>query len=177
MHQRALKFFKKTKKKKKFKMMQAPGLKVDPNDSPAHVIPPVRTQQDATVDKEMIRRKAWEIGKSPMSNIWLSMLMLYLSGDVLSVMSIMICAVMISGPVKSLMAYRNSFAWFEQHLGPDDASLRRSKLVYLAINLVVFSVAIYKIAALGVLPITRRDVMGWLSVYTTQGEAVFVKSE
>jgi hypothetical protein len=121
-----------------------------------------------------MRNKAWEIGKSPLSNVLYSLVMLYFSGSHLSLMSLMLCFMMLAGPVKAFLAYRSTFAPFDQAL-KRDATLLRSKAVFLLINSGVFAIAIWKTWQLGILPITAADWMRYAPVFTTTTEVDFTE--
>ncbi len=114
------------------------------------------------------------MGKSPFSNVFSSLLMMYFSGSHLSLMSLMLCLMMLMGPVKSFLSFRSTFAPFDQALR-SDAVLLRSKAVFLLINGAVFSIALWKIWQLGVLPITPADLMRYAPPLTSSAEILFVK--
>ena len=125
----------------------------------------------AAVDKELMRRKVWELGKSPFSNIFSTLLMLYFSGDHLSIMSLMLCAMMVSGPLRAFLSFKATFQPYDEALGSGDPVVRKSKLVFVGINLAVLAVAVWKIGRLGILPFTEADALRHLPVWSADGHA------
>ncbi len=61
---------------------------------------PVRPQVDAAALKRLMQHRAWQMGKSPIQSIFSSLLMLYFSGNQLSLMSLMLCFMLVTGPIK-----------------------------------------------------------------------------
>jgi hypothetical protein len=120
--------------------------------------------------------KVWELGKSPASNIFSTLLMLYFSGSQLSLMSLMLVGLMLMAPIKSFLNFGKSFAYFDQHL-EKDITVVKSKLLYIGINLAILAVAIYKINQIGLLPFSDDDFSRYWAPYTpseTGGEFVIV---
>lgn len=158
-----------------------PGYDFKPQEdnfvSPSSSSPAQRQKQaPGEVDLVLLKRKAWEHGKSPLSNIFSTLLMMYFAGSHLSIVSLMLCAVMISGPIKSLMSFKSSFKIFDDALlGKDETILFSAKAVYLLINAAVLAVAIWKIGQLGLLPFTEADYLRSMPVYTSDKLVKFVK--
>jgi len=111
---------------------------------------------DAAVDPNIVRRKAWELGKSPLGSVITTLLLMYFAGSTLSIMSLMMCGMMILSPIRSLMALEATFRPFDELLRGDPAVFR-SKCVFVSIHLFVLLAALYKFAQLGVLPVTAAD--------------------
>ena len=107
------------------------------------------------------------------SNIFSTLLMLYFAGSHLSIMSVMLCAIMVSGPVKAFLGFRSSFKVFDDALPPNDPMLRQSKIVYLLINAGVLAIGVWKIGQLGILPFTEADYLRSSPVFTSDGAVPF----
>ena len=145
---------------------------------------PVRPQVDAAALKRLMQHRAWQMGKSPIQSIFSSLLMLYFSGNQLSLMSLMLCFMLVTGPIKGecvktirlglrergtkkkkkkkkkkgFLSFRESFGPFETVLA-GDSKLMQAKLLYLSVHVAVFAVAIWKTWQLGILPITAADLI------------------
>lgn len=142
-----------------------------------------RRASSSSVDSEAMRRRmwqhrAWQLGKSPIQSVFYSLLMLYFAGSHLSLMSLMLTFMLLSGPIKGagkkevvgtlkpkatgLIEFRRAFEPFEEAI-PGDATLRRAKVLYLTIYGAVFLVALWKTWQLGVFPITPADLVRFRS--------------
>ena len=117
------------------------------------------------VDKDILRKKVWEVAKSPLGNIVSTLIMLYLSGDALSIMTIMLCVMMISGPVKSFMSFGRSFTYFDEHLKGDQVVLQ-AKVVYLLINTGILGIGLWKFWKIGILPFSEADLLRFAPAYS-----------
>ena len=117
--------------------------------------------------RALLRAQVWQLGKSPLSSVFSSLVMMYLSGSHLSIMSLMLCVMMLSSPLKALFAFRSSFAPFDAQLPAGDSAVLRSKLVYVAVNGAVLCVAVWKTLQLGILPLTPEDWLRYAPALTT----------
>lgn len=136
----------------------------------------VAPKSAVSLDKELMRRQVWDFGKSPFSNIFSTLIMLYFAGNALSIVSLMLCGVMVSGPIKAFLGFSSSFKVFEDSLGRQDAALIKAKVVFILINLAILAVGTWKISMLGILPFTSADVLRSLPIYSTEGLAEFYKA-
>lgn len=124
---------------------------------PAFVARRSRAQEmDRASKQRVLRYQVAQLGKQPLQSIFSSLLMLYFSGSHLSLMSLMLCFMLLSGPLKGFLSFRESFAPFEEEL-KGDAALARAKVTFLFIHGAVFCVAAWKTWQLGILPITAAD--------------------
>jgi len=118
------------------------------------------TRQQRANNSELKVKKAWEVAKSPSKSIFMNLFMAWMSGTSLNIFSIMITLYSFINPVKAILGTQAIFSRFE-----DPAhNLILAKLIYIAINLFMVSVAIYKCWVLGLLPVTISDWVSLLAV-------------
>ena len=135
-----------------------PGYEFDVSDDDYELPKQVQemAKREKKDDKMILRLKVWELGKSPASNILSTLLMMYFSGNILSLMSLMLVGLMLSGPIKSLLNFKRNFEPFDKHLNKEMIVVK-SKLLYILINLAILGTAIYKINKMGLLPFSDDD--------------------
>jgi len=102
-------------------------------------------------------KKAWEVAKGPGKSIFMTAFMLWMAGSGVNIFSIMITLYAIMNPVKAILGTNSMFTKFED----SKHSLILTKLVYIALNLLSVSFAVYKCSSMGLLPTTPSD---WVSV-------------
>jgi len=100
--------------------------------------------------------KVWEAARSPISTIFMTLFMSWMSGSNVNIFSIMITVYSFINPIKAILSVNEVFSRFEDH----NSSLFLPKLTYIGINLVTLSIAVYKCSVLGLLPTTVSD---WIS--------------
>lgn len=83
-----------------------------------------------------------------MSNIFMTGLMLYMSGKSIQIFSMMTLGMALWNPAKAVLGVNSAFRKF--NLPGVDLSL--PKLIYCALQLAVFAMALYKCQVLGFLP-------------------------
>ena len=108
---------------------------------------------------EVLEAKAWNLAKSPSGSIMQSMFMFYMSGSAVSIFTIMITMQFIMNPIKAISGVNLTFQPYEHK----DINLLLPKLAYIAINMVLMAMAIYKFSVLGVIPVTPADWSGIIS--------------
>ena len=108
---------------------------------------------------EVLEAKAWNLAKSPSGSIMQSMFMFYMSGSAVSIFTIMITMQFIMNPIKAISGVNQTFQPYEHK----DINLLLPKLAYIAINMVLMAMAIYKFSVLGVIPVTPADWSGIIS--------------
>ncbi|GAM27545.1 hypothetical protein SAMD00019534_107210 [Acytostelium subglobosum LB1] len=104
----------------------------------------------------LMSKKGWEIAKSPIKGIFMNAFILWMIGSAISIFTMPPVIYMVIGPIKAILQTNAVFSRFEV--------LKREvllmKLTYIAIQLGLLSVALYKCSSMGLLPITQSD---WLS--------------
>ena len=118
----------------------------------------VSASGDATKDEQkelaMVQRRVNDIAYMPGKQLFQQGLMLYMSGSGIHIFSIMMTFMAMMSPVKSLL---NMGATFKQFQGMDKIDLTVPKLTFLALNLVGMGMGMYKLAVMGLLPLTAAD--------------------
>lgn len=104
--------------------------------------------------QQILQTKAWNIAISPASSIFMNFIMFWMVGNSLSIYTLFFVFTMISSQVKNLFGVNDKFREFE---GLKMKELGFYKLIYFAINLVVFGFCCYKLAGMGLLPFNPSD--------------------
>lgn len=123
---------------------------------PKQLFASTSTQDNVSKQKnnaELKSKKAWEVAKTPSKSIFMTAFMLWMSGSGINIFSIMITMYSVMNPVKDIFNVNNVFSKFE------DASvnLLLPKLLYIFINCISLTIALYKCWVLGLLPTTIAD--------------------
>ena len=108
------------------------------------------------------------MGWSPAKNFMMTGLMLWMSGSGVHIFSIMITFYAVYNPAKSACTVNTAFARFAQPnmSGPERASLIQSKCIFVFMNGLAMSGALYKMSLMGLLPTTPSDWVSYLAVPT-----------
>ena len=85
--------------------------------------------------------------------------MFYMSGSNVSMFTIMIVIQFLMNPIKAISGINDAFKPYEHK----DVNLLLPKLAFIGINLGLFGMAIWKLQALGVIPVTPADWSGIIS--------------
>lgn len=104
-------------------------------------------------DTSLIVKKSWDIALQPLKQIPMNLFFMYMAGNSISIIPIMMVSMLFLRPVKALMSIKSKFAIIEG----DQAVLQ--KLTYLAGNLACLALALYKCQSMGLLPTHTSD---WL---------------
>lgn len=92
----------------------------------------------------------------------MNMFMAWMSGSSIGIFSIMVMGYMLYGPLQTIANIGATFKAYED----DGVSLALPKLVFVALNLGVVAVGLYKAHSLGLLQITDSDWAIYLPVKT-----------
>lgn len=113
-----------------------------------------RAVAQAPVDVKAIKlNRAWAVAQSPAKSIFMNMFMAWMSGSSIGIFSIMVMGYMLYGPLQTIASTSATFKAYED----DGVSLALPKLVYIALNLGVVAVGLYKAYSLGLLQISDSD--------------------
>lgn len=86
---------------------------------------------------------------------------MYMTGNTLQIFSVFMVFTLFKTPVLAVLGLQRTFAPFET---PGTAGrLLGVKLVYIACNLLMLALGIWKVNAMGLLPTTRSDWLAWES--------------
>uniref|UniRef100_A0A7S2H7B0 ER membrane protein complex subunit 4 n=1 Tax=Helicotheca tamesis TaxID=374047 RepID=A0A7S2H7B0_9STRA len=106
------------------------------------------------------KAKAMSVATSPGKQMLMNGFMMYMSGKNLNIFSISITSMALMNPLKSIFTMNNTFRPFEDPDGKVD--LQMAKIIFLAMNLVWFSVGLYKMGTMRLLPTTSADWSGYV---------------
>ncbi|GAB0097990.1 ER membrane protein complex subunit 4 [Sergentomyia squamirostris] len=130
---------------------------------------PTVGQSHSEVSKEtdqnhLIIKKSWDIALAPIKQVPMNLLIMYMSGNSISIFPIMMVGMMLIRPIKALFSTGATFKVIEgtQVIG--------QKFVFLLGNLVNMGLALYKCHSMGLLPTHASD---WLAFVEPQSRLEF----
>jgi hypothetical protein len=88
-----------------------------------------------------------------MKNMAMTVFMLWMVGNQLSMWTIMMIIAFASTPIQALLNINKSFEMFEGK----KVNLLMPKLTFFALNMLLFGGVIYKFSIMGILPVTPSD--------------------
>ena len=119
---------------------------------------PQSSSGDATKDTEkelaLVQKRVQDISYSPGKQLFQMGLMLWMSGSGIHIFSIMMTFMAMMSPVRGIM---NMQATFKQFEGMEKVDLAMPKIIFVGLNLVGLSMGMYKLAVMGLLPLTAAD--------------------
>lgn len=95
-------------------------------------------------------KKAWELAIAPAKQLPMNAIGMYMSGNSLQIFSIMMVAMLFKSPIQAIMNIQNVFVRFETP--GTKPNLILVKLVYVATNLMLLALGIWKVNGMGLLP-------------------------
>ncbi|KAI9804547.1 MAG: hypothetical protein M1825_001447 [Sarcosagium campestre] len=104
-------------------------------------------------------KKSWEVALAPAKQLPMNGIMMYMSGNSLQIFSIMMVAMLFTGPLRGLLATNSAFARFETD--GTRARLWGCKAVYVLMQLAALALGVWKVNGMGLLPTTRSDWLAW----------------
>lgn len=112
-----------------------------------------------TDQNHLIIKKSWELALNPIKQVPMNLLIMYMSGNSISIFPIMMVGMMLLRPAKALFATGATFKAMEGH------QLAFQKLAYFFGHLVNMCLALYKCHSMGLLPTHASD---WLAFVEPQ---------
>ena len=103
---------------------------------------------------QILQNKAWQIAISPASSIFMNFFMFWMIGNSLSIYTLFFVFTMISAQIKNLLGTNEKFREFE---GFKMKEITFYKFIYFGINLIVFTFCLYKLAGIGLIPLSPSD--------------------
>ncbi|KAL1956455.1 hypothetical protein VTO42DRAFT_7253 [Malbranchea cinnamomea] len=104
-------------------------------------------------------KKAWEIALSPMKQLPMNAIMMYMTGNSLQIFSIMMVFMLFKGPIQGLLNTNSALAKFETET--TKTKMLGVKLVYMVMQCLLLGLGVWKVNAMGLLPTTRSDWLAW----------------
>ncbi|KAI6173241.1 ER membrane protein complex subunit 4 [Aphelenchoides besseyi] len=115
-----------------------------------------RNQQDQQQRQHLMSRRAWDMALQPVKSLPMNMIMMYMSGNTISIFPIMMVAMMAWRPIKAIMSVNTAFKPLEsEYVG----HLIIHKIIFALGNMAAIALAVYKCHTMGLLPNHASD---WL---------------
>lgn len=112
-------------------------------------------------DMSLIVKKSWDISLAPLKQVPMNLFIMYMAGNSISIIPIMMVSMLLVRPVKALLKF--------PAIEGDQAILQ--KLVYFIGNLASLALALYKCQSMGLLPTHSSD---WLDFLENPKRVEFV---
>ncbi|CAB4031718.1 ER membrane complex subunit 4-like [Paramuricea clavata] len=103
------------------------------------------------IDHNLITKKSWDIAIGPLKQIPMTLFIMYMAGNTISLFPIMMVGMMFLKPVKALFSISSAFATLE---GEQSFLM---KIIYLLGNIALLVIALYKCQSMGLLPTSPSD--------------------
>ncbi|EFA85748.1 DUF1077 family protein [Heterostelium album PN500] len=107
-----------------------------------------------TNNEVLMNKKGWEVAKSPAKSIFMTGFLLWMIGSGISIFTMPVIIYSVINPIKAIFQTNNLFSRFKGN------ETLQMKITYIAIQLGLLAVALYKCSSMGLLPITPSD---WIS--------------
>ncbi|SCU95489.1 LADA_0G15896g1_1 [Lachancea dasiensis] len=106
----------------------------------------------------LVIQKAWEIAFQPARSIPMNMIVSYMSGSSLQIISIMTALMFVSNPIKSIVNIRRTF---KPVLGNSEAQSQvvLAMVMFVVFQIVLMGIGVHKLNSMGLIPNKRSD---WL---------------
>lgn len=127
--------------------------------SPPGYYPAVRqfhNEVNSRRDTSLIIKKSWDVALAPLKQVPMNLFIMYMAGNSISIIPIMMVSMLLIRPVKALMSIKSKFAVIEG----SQAILQ--KIVYLIGHLACLGLALYKCQSMGLLPTHSSDWLDFL---------------
>lgn len=109
-----------------------------------------------------IQRRINDIQFGPVKSLPMTLFMLWMVGNEISLFSIMFVGMAITNPISALMNTGGTFEQFAEVVREDptlSSSITQGKLIYAACCLAAFVVGLMKLAWMGLMPVSASDWM------------------
>jgi len=101
-------------------------------------------------DMTILAKKSWDMALGPLKQIPMNLFIMYMAGNSISIIPIMMVSMLLVRPIKALMAVKSIEGQLAQ------------KLVYVFGNLSCLALALYKCQSMGLLPTHSSDWLDFL---------------
>lgn len=89
----------------------------------------------------------------------MNLIMSYMSGNSLQLMSMMMTLTLFTGPLKAIFSIGTTFQGLETEKTKQDVLLAKATFIFL--QLVVIAIGVYKLNSMGLIPNRRGDWLSW----------------
>ncbi|SCV04680.1 LAME_0H20384g1_1 [Lachancea meyersii CBS 8951] len=106
----------------------------------------------------LVVQKAWQIAMQPAKTIPMNMIVSYMSGTSLQIISIMTAVMFVSNPIKSIVNIRRTFK--SVSMNPEVKSqVLMAMVMYVVFQVALMAIGVHKLNSMGLIPNTKSD---WL---------------
>ncbi|PWN88402.1 DUF1077-domain-containing protein [Acaromyces ingoldii] len=120
---------------------------------------PVRSVPSAADVEALKSKRAWDVAIAPAKSLPMNGFMLYMSGSGVQIFSMMAVGMLLTGPIKGIVSIQQSFAPFST---PGKATaLIPQQVTFVACQLMLMALGIYKCWSMGLLPTESSDWLAW----------------
>ena len=102
-------------------------------------------------NRALLTKQSWNLALAPMYQVPMNLFLMYMSGNTISIFSLMMVGLLMYRPISALLTCRDFF----KQLRGDQRPLQM--LVYLLANIISLVLGLYKCDVLGILPIYASD--------------------
>lgn len=117
----------------------------------SHVAVRSETERSRAADPALLVKRSWNIALAPLKGLPQMMFIMWMAGNQISIWSIMMVGYMVFRPIKAVFTVTSTF----ETIKGDLAIVQRA--VYLFGELVCCALALYKVQAMGLLPLNPSD--------------------
>lgn len=107
-------------------------------------------------DMSLIVKKSWDVALAPLKQVPMNLFIMYMAGNSISIIPIMMVSMLLIRPVKALMTIKSKFATIE------GSQAMFQKFVYFLGNIACLGLALYKCQSMGLLPTHSSDWLDFL---------------
>ncbi|XP_040564519.1 ER membrane protein complex subunit 4 [Lepeophtheirus salmonis] len=108
-----------------------------------------------STDPSLKTKRSWEIALGPIKNIPMNIFVMYMTGNTISIIPIMMTVMMAIKPIKTLFSVGATFKAFDSN-----HNTLGQKIVFIIGNLINVGLAMFKCHSMGILPTHASD---WLA--------------
>lgn len=107
-------------------------------------------------DMKLIIQRSWDIAMAPLKQVPMNLFIMYMAGNSISIIPIMMVSMLLVRPVKALMTIKSKFRTIEGNQAVFQ------KFVYFLGNIACLALALYKCQSMGLLPTHSSDWLDFL---------------
>ncbi|CDO91708.1 unnamed protein product [Kluyveromyces dobzhanskii CBS 2104] len=106
-------------------------------------------------------QRAWQISSEPLKSVPMNMIMSYMSGNSLQIISIMTAAMLVSNPFKSILEVKSKFQHLISKEYETPPPVFAAMVMYIIYQLILMAIGLHKLNSMGLFPTTSSDWLAW----------------
>lgn len=121
-----------------------------------------QSQQEKEIKRLRVQKRLMDLQFGPVKALPMTLFMLWMVGNDISLFSIMFVGMAVSNPITSLLGTNKLFESFDEMIREDPSlrsSVTQAKLIYAACCVVAFVVGLVKLSWMGLMPVSSLDWM------------------